>query len=121
MDREQIFLQMEIRTQELISMVNQMGLDSINGRMAVFILENSEMVLNMEKVNGRSKQNRKFVIVMRAIILWTRKMAMVFSSGKAETFTRVTIKMMNEMVTVKCFGQMVQFTKDSGNKVFSMD
>lgn len=61
------------------------------------------------------------VIVMKVSIIQIRKMDLVFSHGKVETFTRVITKKMKETGMAKCSGQMDLFIKEHGNKEFNMD
>ena len=74
----------------------------------------------MEKVNGRKWEMHRYVTVMKEIITWIKRMVTVYSHGKVAIFTKETIKMMKEMAMERCSGQMVQFTKDNGDKVFNM-
>ena len=43
MDKELTYLLTKILIQDIISLVNQMGVDNINGKMGVYILENLKM------------------------------------------------------------------------------
>ena len=75
----------------------------------------------MERGSGRKQETHKCAIVTMGNTTWTRRMALVSFNGNQEIFIEGVIKMMKEMATEKCSGQMVPSIKVNGNKVFSMD
>lgn len=75
----------------------------------------------MAKVNGKKIKIIPSLILMKVNISLIKRTVMVFFPGNLGTFIKVITKMMKEMVMVKCFGQMAQFIKDNGSRVFSMD
>ena len=98
-----------------------MGTANTNGRMEVYTLVISKMDGNMVKANGKNNIMHKPVITMKEITRMTRKMATVFSNGRAATSIRVTTKMTKEMVMVKCIGLMVLFIKVNGEEESNME
>lgn len=58
MGRVLIYLRMEIFILVSMLTVSLVDLDNINGQAEQLILENSEMVLNMDKVSGRKTKGQ---------------------------------------------------------------
>ena len=121
MDKVLIYSQTAIHTLDHINMVNLMAKGNINGKMVVYMLENSGMDLNMVEANGRSCKMFKTVTVMTVSMRMIRKMDMVYLHGKVEMSTKEIIKTMKEMATEKCFGSMAHIIKVSGEEVSNMD
>jgi hypothetical protein len=119
MDRVQICLQMVTPTQANINSENQMDLASINGKMQVYMLVISKMVLNMAKENGK-KLLQQTVIHMKVIIAWIKRTDMEFSHGRVVTYTRGIIKMMREKGMGRCIGQMDPYIRVNGKREFNM-
>jgi hypothetical protein len=96
MVKGQIYLTMEMCTQESTRMVSQMEKDNIHGETVKYMLENSEMVSSTEKENGDLERDLN-VINMKETILMIKSMGLVFSSGQVGTATRENIRMMRGM------------------------
>jgi hypothetical protein len=77
------------------------------------------MDLSMAKANGKARKGHK-AISMKGIMHWTKNVGLVYSHGLVEMFTKVNTKMMKEMVTVKCVGQMAASIRANGIEAFSM-
>lgn len=100
-------------------MVNLMAKEFTHGLMEVSLRANLKMVLSMAKVNGKSlscllpnlqhlqrmislfSSKAITLFTMKVIINWIKKMDTAYSPGPLEIFTKVSIKMMKEKVTVK--------------------
>lgn len=93
-------MRMEIFILENIRMENQKEKDNILGKTDHSTLENLEMVLSMEKEDGKVVKDHK-VINMKVIIVKIKSKALVYLLGQAEIFIKVNIKRMKEMVTEK--------------------
>jgi hypothetical protein len=119
MDREQIYLLMEMYILANTKKANLMVKGSIHGGMAKFILESLRLAWNMVKGNGKAGRAHN-AIHMRVIMHMTRNLAMVFFSGQAAIVIRENIKMMNGMVMEKWSGLMAACIKENGIEEFSM-
>jgi hypothetical protein len=120
MDKELIYSQMEMSTQGNIRMESLMEKDNTHGEMALFMWESLKMDLNMERGNGEVVKVLN-AIHMRAIMLLIRSMAMEYSTGQVEIYTRENIKKMKEMGMVKCVGLMEVYIKENGLEGSNME
>ena len=73
----------------------------------------------MVKGNGKRITNL-IAINMKVITQWIKSMVTVSFNGKVEMFTRETMKMTKDTVTVKCFGSTALFTEANGKKEYKM-
>ena len=113
-------LLMEISTRANTKKEGQMVSDSTSGETEASTLDSSKTVLSTEKANGR-RQTCLSAINTKETMRWTRSMAMEFSSGRVETYTKGIMLMMKGKAMERCSGLMALFTEESGLKVFSMD
>jgi len=74
----------------------------------------------MGRENGKAIKIKTTIIYMKATILMIKSMDKESSHGQAEIFIRVITKMMIDMETDKCYGQMEACTRENGKMEFSM-
>lgn len=121
MDKELMFLQMEIPTLDSTKMVFLMDTDSINGKMEVFTKESFEKVLNKARVSGAKNLILLDAIRMKAHMKMTRKVEWAYLLGKVGINIKAVTRMTNGMDTVKCTGQMAQVIKENGRMESNME
>ena len=73
----------------------------------------------MGKVYGREVQ--AIPISIKGSTRMIKNQVMAYSHGQQVTYTRVIIKMIIDMVTVKCIGVMAVFIRENGEKASSME
>lgn len=114
MDKELIHLGTENRTLGHLRMEKPMVKVNTTGQTEPFTQVTFLKAKNQEKENGVVRKETRAATLLKVITSMTKNTEKESIPGQAETFTKATIIMMNDMETDRCFGLTEACTRVNG-------